>query len=192
MLFRSQHGQAAAEVAGEAGGEACCFRVGGLSGDQDDVAVGQGRLGVAEDDEIAARGQTLGVGEERALFRLTPPGLFRIYAPTADGQRFLVVQPVLDVTDLQPAKKAIHEIRRLAENLGLTPENGVSVRLTGDVALSYEEIGLVKSQAAGAALGSLVLVSIVLAAGLRSLRMIAAVLATLLKERTYKIGRAHV
>jgi len=103
-------------------------------------------------------------------------------------RRFLLVQPVLDVTDLQPAARAIHEIRRITENLGLTPENGVTVRLTGDVALSYEEIGLVKSQAAGAALGSLVLVSVVLAFGLRSRRMIAAVIVTLLVGLALNLG----
>jgi hypothetical protein len=103
-------------------------------------------------------------------------------------RRFLLVQPIQDVTEIQPAGRAILEIRRIAENLGLTPENGVSVRLTGDVALSYEEIGLVKSQAAASALGSLVLVSIVLAFGLRSLRMIAAVLATLLVGLALNLG----
>ena len=103
-------------------------------------------------------------------------------------RRFLLVQPVLDVTDFQPAGRAIHEIRRVAANLGLTPENGVNVRLTGDMALSYEEIGLVKSQAAASALGSLALVSVVLALGLRSLRMIAAVLATLLIGLALSLG----
>jgi hopanoid biosynthesis associated RND transporter like protein HpnN len=103
-------------------------------------------------------------------------------------RRFLLVQPVQDLTQIQPAGRAIREIRRIAENLGLTPENGVTVRLTGDVALSDEEIGLVKSQAAAAALGSLVLVSIVLAFGLRSIRMIAAVLATLLVGLALNLG----
>jgi hopanoid biosynthesis associated RND transporter like protein HpnN len=103
-------------------------------------------------------------------------------------RRFLLVQPVLDVTDIQPAKGAIQEIRRLARNLGLTAGNGVSVRITGDVALSDEEIGLVKSQAAAAALGSLMLVSLVLAVGLRSLRMIAAVIATLLVGLALNLG----
>jgi len=103
-------------------------------------------------------------------------------------RRFLLVQPVLDVTEIQPAKAAIQEIRRLASNLGLTAENGVSVRITGDVALSDEEIDLVKSQAAASALGSLVLVSLVLAVGLRSLRMIGAVLATLLVGLAVNLG----
>jgi hypothetical protein len=103
-------------------------------------------------------------------------------------RRFLLVQPVLDVTDLQPAKGAIEEIRRLVANLDLTPERGVNVRITGDAALSYEEIGLVKSQAAGSALGSLVLVSLVLAAGLRSLRMILAALVTLLVGLALNLG----
>jgi hypothetical protein len=103
-------------------------------------------------------------------------------------RRFLLVQPVLDVTDLQPAKRAIGEIRRLAQNLGLTPESGVNVRITGDMALSFEEIGAVKTQAAASALGSLVLVAIVLGLALRSVRMIVAVLATLLVGLALTLG----
>jgi hypothetical protein len=103
-------------------------------------------------------------------------------------RRFLLVQPVLDVKDLQPAKGAILEIRRLTNNLGLSPENGVQVRITGDAALSYEEIGAVKAQAAGSALASLALVAVVLWLGLRSLRLIAAVIATLLVGLALNLG----
>ncbi len=103
-------------------------------------------------------------------------------------RRFLLVQPVLDVSDLQPAKGAILEIRRLANNLGLNAKGGVSVRITGDAALSYEEIGAVKSQAAASALGSLVLVSVVLWVGLRSLSLILAVIATLLVGLSLNLG----
>ena len=108
--------------------------------------------------------------------------------PANANRRFLLVQPVLDVTDLQPAKKPILEVRQLAHDLGLEPENGVSVRITGDVALSFEEIGVVKSQAAASGIGSLVLVAIVLGVGLRSFRMVFAVIATLLMGLAFNFG----
>ena len=38
-------------------------------------------------------------------------------------------------------KRASKKIRAEAKALGLTPENGVTIRLTGDVPLSDEEFG---------------------------------------------------
>ena len=53
------------------------------------------------------------------------------------------IQPVLDFDDLQPGRKATAVIREAASRLGLTPEKGVKVRLTGSVALSDEEFATV-------------------------------------------------
>ncbi|HZO07957.1 MAG TPA: MMPL family transporter, partial [Myxococcota bacterium] len=108
--------------------------------------------------------------------------------PDNATRRFILVQPVLDVTDLEPAKKPILAVREIAKGLGLDAENGVRVRITGDVALSFEEIAAVKSQAAASGIGSLVLVSIVLGVGLRSKRMVFAVVATLLVGLAYTFG----
>ncbi|MEE9608474.1 MAG: MMPL family transporter [Myxococcota bacterium] len=94
-------------------------------------------------------------------------------------RRFLLVQPVLDVSDLQPARAAILAIRRIAEELGLSPENGARVRITGDVALSYEEMESLRGQASRAGLASLVLVGAILLVALRSARLVLATLLTL-------------
>lgn len=68
-------------------------------------------------------------------------------------RRFVNIQPVLDFDDLQPGRKATAVIRETASRLGLTPERGVTVRLTGSVALSDEEFSTV---ADGAALNGVV------------------------------------
>jgi hopanoid biosynthesis associated RND transporter like protein HpnN len=103
-------------------------------------------------------------------------------------RRVLLVQPVLDVADLQPARGAILAIREAASRLGLDEASGVTVRITGDVALSYEEIGVVKSQAIASAMGSLVLVAVLLMMGLRSLRLVLATLVTLVAGLVLTVG----
>jgi hopanoid biosynthesis associated RND transporter like protein HpnN len=91
-------------------------------------------------------------------------------------RRVILVQPVLHVEDIQPAKRSILAVRRAAEDLGLGAESGVRVRITGDVALSYEEMEVVKRQATAAGVASFVLVGIILIAALRSARLVLSVL----------------
>ncbi len=103
-------------------------------------------------------------------------------------RRFLLVQPVLEFDELQPAKRSILAVRRIADELGFTPESGVSVRITGDVALSFEELEVLRTQAAAAGVASLVLVAIILILGLRSIRMVLATLATLIAGLVWTAG----
>jgi hopanoid biosynthesis associated RND transporter like protein HpnN len=103
-------------------------------------------------------------------------------------RRVLLVEPALDVNDLQPARAAILSVRAAAQELGFDEASGVSVRITGDVALSYEEMGVVKSQAAASGIASLVLVGVLLTIGLRSVRMVAATLVTLVIGMLLTVG----
>ncbi|RBP12186.1 hypothetical protein DFR50_11415 [Roseiarcus fermentans] len=94
-------------------------------------------------------------------------------------RRFVNVQPALDYGDLQPGGKATKAIRATVEALGLTPANGVRVRLTGSVPLADEEFATV---ADGAALNGLVTVLVVLFVlwlALKQARLIVAVLVNL-------------
>lgn len=71
-------------------------------------------------------------------------------------------------------------IRTTASNLGLTPENGVTIRLTGPVPIFDEEFGTLTENAAligGATTGFMLLM---LWLALRSARLIAAIIATIL------------
>jgi hypothetical protein len=95
-------------------------------------------------------------------------------------RRFVLVQPVLDYQALEPGEKASDAIRLEARELNLTAEQGVTVRLTGPVALSDEEFATVTQGAGGATLVSLALVCLILFMALRSWRIIVAIVVTLL------------
>lgn len=95
-------------------------------------------------------------------------------------RRFVLVQPVLDYSALQPGKRASDAIRAAAREMGLTPEHGVRVRLTGSVALSDEEFASLREGAYGTTALSLALVCLILFLALRSWRLILAIVTTLL------------
>ena len=94
-------------------------------------------------------------------------------------RRFVNIQPVLDFDDLQPGRKATTVIRETASRLGLTPERGVTIRLTGSVALSDEEFSTVADGAALNGVVTLLLVVFVLWLALKRARIILAVLVSL-------------
>ncbi|HEY7243124.1 MAG TPA: MMPL family transporter [Xanthobacteraceae bacterium] len=94
-------------------------------------------------------------------------------------RRFVNIEPVLDFGDLQPGRKATAVIRDAASRLGLTPEQGVKVRLTGPVALSDEEFASVADGAVLNGVITLLLVGLVLWLALRKARIILAVFVNL-------------
>ena len=96
-------------------------------------------------------------------------------AKPSELRRFVNIQPVLDFNDLQPGGKATAVIREAASRLGLTPEHGVKVRLTGSVALSDEEFATVSEGAVLNGVITLLLVGLVLWLALRKARIILAV-----------------
>ncbi len=102
--------------------------------------------------------------------------------PLEDGakRRLILAQPIRDFGALVAAGKPLSAVHRYAEELGLTEENGVSVRMTGDVALAYEEMGLVEGQARAAGVASFLMVSALLLFALRSLRVVLAALISLI------------
>ncbi|RFB76419.1 hopanoid transporter HpnN [Methylovirgula sp. 4M-Z18] len=94
-------------------------------------------------------------------------------------RRLLLVRPVLDFTDLQPGHLADEAIRSAAKELKLTPENGIRVRLTGDVPMADQEFSTL---AEGAGLNGILTglaILIILWLALRSARIILAVLVSL-------------
>ena len=94
-------------------------------------------------------------------------------------RRFIEVKPQLDFNALEPGAKASNAIRAAARDLKLTPENGVRVRLTGDVPLSDEEFATLTDRAwlMGTAMLGGVLLTLWLA--LKSFKLIFAILVTL-------------
>src|SRR5215813_7589883 len=100
-------------------------------------------------------------------------------AKPSELRHFVRIQPVLDFGDLQPGGKATAVIRDAASRLGLTPEKGVKVRLTGSVALSDEEFATIADGAALNGAVTLLLVGFVLWLALKKARLILAILLNL-------------
>ena len=94
-------------------------------------------------------------------------------------RRFVNIQPVLDFHDLQPGGKATKAIRDTIAKLGLTPDKGVTVRLTGPVALSDEEFSTIADGAALNGAVTILVVLLVLWLALKQARIILAVLINL-------------
>ncbi|MGA3303726.1 MAG: MMPL family transporter [Methylovirgula sp.] len=89
--------------------------------------------------------------------------------------RFISILPVLDYAALQPGKVPSDFIRNSAKDLGLTPENGVKVRLTGRIPLEDDEFSTVQE---GSGLNAAVMAGIVLFIiwmALKSMRIVLAV-----------------
>jgi hopanoid biosynthesis associated RND transporter like protein HpnN len=98
---------------------------------------------------------------------------------------FIQVTPVLDYQKIRPAKLSIEAARKI-----VAPYNNqyTRVRITGKKAMTYEEMGSVMDGAIQASLLALVMVSLVLWLGLRSFRLIAASLITLLVGLIFTAG----
>src|SRR4051794_2321730 len=95
-------------------------------------------------------------------------------------RHLILGQPKRDFTALKPGAAASRYARDQVRELGLTADTGVTVRLTGPVALNDEEFGTV-AEGMGLALAvSVALVLIFLLAALRSVKLIAATFATLI------------
>jgi hypothetical protein len=100
-------------------------------------------------------------------------------ASSSAKRRFITLSPQLDYSQLLPATVPIERLHELARDLKLDSEHGVTVRLTGTVALEHEEL-LTAFKGAGLALGgALLLVALLLVLALRSLRLVIAAVATL-------------
>lgn len=139
-----------------------------------------GRVSDAVEAKLAGRYYRLS-WQELMLGRTSSPG---------DRRRFIVVQPRLDYSKLLPGAPAMNALRRLAEELRLDPAHGVRVRLTGVVALSYEELLSVSRGSETAAVVSLVIVGILLFLGLRQARLVFATVVTLLLGLIWTAGFA--
>ncbi len=97
-----------------------------------------------------------------------------------DRRAVLIVTPRLDYSKLVPARTTVEAIHTIARKLGLTSANGVRVRLTGSVALEYDQMRTVTKGAWVGSLLSLALVLAILITGFGSLWLVFATLIKLL------------
>jgi len=97
----------------------------------------------------------------------------------ASTRRFIEIAPRFEFDRLLPAGHSIAGVREAVKQLQLMPEHGVTVRLTGSVAMEHEEL-LTAVAGAGISLGAaLVMVAILLYIALRSVRLLIAAVLTL-------------
>ncbi|HZB93016.1 MAG TPA: MMPL family transporter [Stellaceae bacterium] len=95
-------------------------------------------------------------------------------------RRFILTQPRLDYNAVQPGAVATAAIHEAARQLGLTPQNGVTVRVTGDVALSDAQFENLTHGAGFSTALSVGLLCLWLMLALRSLRLFLAIIVTLI------------
>jgi uncharacterized protein len=93
--------------------------------------------------------------------------------------KFVLVQPKLDHTKLQPGGAATQAIRNAAANLEFVRSGEARVRITGSVALADEEFASVAEGAVAGLIGSTLLISLWLFLAVHSWRLIVPILMTL-------------
>ena len=134
--------------------------------------------------------QAIRASLEKRYFELSWQTLMQGGTTDVDTRKQLIVaRPVLDYSDLKPAEPAIQAVRRQVQALGLE-NRGVRVRLTGEVALAYDELESASRGALLTGLVSLLLVGGLLAFGLRAWQLIAASILTLISGLILTAGFA--
>ena len=99
--------------------------------------------------------------------------------PTGSTRALVLALPRAGRAGINPALPAIERIRIIADELGISDAPGARVRVTGDLALSADELDLLNENAVVTAAVSFVLVTGILMVGLRSARLVLALCLTL-------------
>jgi hopanoid biosynthesis associated RND transporter like protein HpnN len=125
-------------------------------------------------------------------YRMSWEGIMFGEKEAAEQRRqFIILQPYLDETRLSADEVSLKTIRHIAEELDINETNGMKMRITGDVALSHENMVAVRNSTGAATLVSLFLVGVVLFIGLGgSGRLVFASLSTLITGLIWTTGFA--
>jgi hopanoid biosynthesis associated RND transporter like protein HpnN len=95
-------------------------------------------------------------------------------------RQVLAVRPRFDFGALRPAGASVEAVRRIAAGIGIDESHGLRLRLSGTVALEYEEMESVSRGAAMAAVASLTFALAALWFAFRSAKLVVASLLTLI------------
>lgn len=140
-------------------------------------------------DSMASTAEQVGQGQPPRLSwtgLVAGAGLDRL-----GDRRFVLVRPVVDDTSLARGRPALDAVRGAIADLEREEDGqGVTARVTGTVALRQTELDTVAAGATMASVLSFVLVSLVLIVGIRSARMIIAILVTLVIGLLWTSGLA--
>jgi uncharacterized protein len=110
--------------------------------------------------------------------------------PAPERRRIILAEAKTDSGSLEPAAPVLRAVRELAEELGLNAGGGVNVRLSGEAALETEELHGVFSGTITASMISLLAVAFLVVVGMRSVRLVAAVMISLLIGLIWTAGAA--
>ena len=100
-------------------------------------------------------------------------------ADLAGQYKFVLVQPRLDFTALQPGGAAADRMRAIIAGLPLVQSGDAQVRITGVVALANDEFATIAQGIVGGFIASMVLITVWLFLAVRSWRLIVPILLTL-------------
>jgi len=106
------------------------------------------------------------------------------------NRRVIVAHPVLDFESVFAAAHPMKIIHQLSDDLGYTAEHGVSVRITGNLALNYEEMIGIGWDVGGAGVFCFALVVGILVIALRSLKLVSAAVIALLSGLIWTLAFA--
>jgi hypothetical protein len=112
--------------------------------------------------------------------------------PAEARQRIVALRPGYDSWVLEGEAPEIRVIRLAAKELGLTPERGLRVRITGEPVMNFEEITAVATQSWHVALVSVLLFAGTVSFAMRSKRIVAALVGSLLVSLVWSNGAAAV
>lgn len=112
-------------------------------------------------------------------------------AEARQKRQFIIVRPLLENNSLSACEVALRKVRNIAKEVGADGANGVKIRITGDVALSDENLAEVRNSVGAATLVSLVLVGFIIYIGLGGYgRLMIASLITLIIGLVWTTGFA--
>ncbi len=136
------------------------------------LAAEQGEISGAELEPIFKRfDQALRALEEGRHYRVSWAEVVAGHDLDVDQRRrFVLVEPVLELDQWVAGEKVMKTLHAWADELEAA--GGVRVRLSGNTALNYEEMGLASRQSKLAGLASFVVVSVLLVFAMRSYRLV--------------------
>jgi hopanoid biosynthesis associated RND transporter like protein HpnN len=129
--------------------------------------------------------------ESRRPYRASWAEIIAGDADAPPRRRIIVVQPVLDLSNVLAAAAPIRHVRHLIEELRLDP-NRIHVRVTGDMALAYDELTTLQSQTVIASLASFIIVAITMGMAFRSVRLTVVALTNMVVGLVFTMSFATV
>jgi len=117
---------------------------------------------------------------DKRFHRLSWQELFQSDTKDKNRRRLLLIEPELNDNKLASRKIALNELKNILNTQGFYDDPGITVRITGSVAMEQEELQSVSRGALITGLVTLLLVMVVLWFALSSPKLIAASIVTLL------------